>query len=121
MIGLTDSDRHQHRFGKRGRPVIHRRVRHLHPREFAHHRLEFEDGAKGPLADLGLIRRVRGEELATRNRRVHNRRRKVVVGAGSQETEFGCCRPHLRRHAFKKLRSLQFGHSRRQVERRQTQ
>ena len=52
--------RHQHRFGGRGRAVVHRGVRHLHAGEQRHLRLKFEQVMQRALRDFGLIRCVGG-------------------------------------------------------------
>jgi len=48
---------------ERGCTVVQRGVRDLHPRELAHQALKLEDGLERTLRNLGLIGRVRGEEL----------------------------------------------------------
>src|SRR5206468_4082400 len=55
--------------------------------ELADRGLVFEDRLEDALAQLGLVRRVRGQELAALQDRVHDRRHVVVVEAGAQERD----------------------------------
>jgi hypothetical protein len=62
-----DADRHHGRFGRGGRSVVHGGVGHFHAGQFRDHGLEFEDCLQRALRDLGLIRRIGGEEFSARN------------------------------------------------------
>ena len=48
----------RHRLGRGRRLVEERRIRHRHPRQIAHHRLEIEQRFEAALRDFGLIGRV---------------------------------------------------------------
>ncbi len=54
-----ETARHRHRFRRGGGFVEQRRVRELHPREVADHRLEVQERLEAALRDLRLVRRVR--------------------------------------------------------------
>ena len=75
--------------GVRGdrRAVVARGVRDVHPGQLADDRLVLEDRLEDALAHLGLVRRVRGQELAARHERVDERRDVVVVDPGAEEGE----------------------------------
>jgi hypothetical protein len=70
-----------------GGPVVARGVRDVEPGQLADRRLVLEDRLQHALAHLGLIRRVRREELAARHHEVHDRRHVVVVHAGAEERD----------------------------------
>jgi len=59
-FGLGHPLGQRHRLGGGGGLVEHRGVGHVHTRQLAHQRLEIEQRLQPPLADLRLIRRVRG-------------------------------------------------------------
>ena len=59
----VDPLRHQHGLGRRRRAVVDRVVGDVHPEQVADQGLELERVLQRALADLGLIRRVRGVEL----------------------------------------------------------
>ena len=61
-------------------------------------RLEFEDRLERALADLGLIRRVGGEELAALDQVVQARRRVVTIVARAEERRRLGAIEVLRRH-----------------------
>ena len=84
-LSLGDGVGHQHGLGDRGGAVVERGVGHVHARQLRHHGLVLEDGAQRPLARLGLIRRVGGEEFATQDQMVDRARDRVIVGAPAQE------------------------------------
>ena len=79
------------RVGGDGRAVVAGRVRDVHPGELADRGLVLEDRLEDALAHLGLVRRVRGEELAALHQHVDDRGNVVVVDAGAEERQ-------LRRH-----------------------
>ncbi len=68
-------------------PVVARRVRDVHSRQLADRGLVLEDRLEHALAHLGLIRRVRGEELTAAEEGVDDRRHVVVVDPHAQEAE----------------------------------
>ncbi len=68
-------------------PVVAGRVRNLHPGQLADHRLVLEDRLQHALAHLGLVRRVRGQELPAGEDDVDDRRDVVVVHPGTEERE----------------------------------
>ena len=72
-----------------GRAVVPGRVGHVHPGQLADQRLVLEDRLQHALAHLGLIRRVRGQELAAGENDVHDRRDVVVVDPRPEEGELG--------------------------------
>ena len=59
-LRLSGTPHERHGFGGGGGLVEHRRVRHLHGREVGDHRLEVQQRLEPALADLRLVRRVRG-------------------------------------------------------------
>ena len=70
-----------------GRPVVAGGVRDVHPRELADGRLVLEDRLQHTLAHLGLIGRVRGEELTALKHRVDDGGDVMVVHARPEERE----------------------------------
>jgi hypothetical protein len=58
LVAARDAVRHQHGFGGRRRPVVHRGVRHLHAGEHGDLGLELEQIVQRALGDLRLVRRV---------------------------------------------------------------
>ena len=114
--GAAGAFGHQHRFGQRGRAVVHRRIRHIHAGQPRHHRLVFVDQLQRALAGFGLVRRVRRIKLTATNDLPDRRRDVVFVGAGAGEIEFDRIHPrafaqhpvgfHLaqaRRHSVQRL------------------
>ena len=75
--------------GVRGhrRAVVPRGVGDVHTGELADHRLVLEDRLEDALAHLRLVRRVRGQELAAGEDRVHDRGHVVVVDPCAEERE----------------------------------
>ena len=80
---------HEARVRGDGRAVVAGRVRDVHARELTDDRLVLEDRLEDALAHLRLIRRVRGEELASRQHDVRDRRDVVVVDPRAEERELG--------------------------------
>jgi hypothetical protein len=64
LAALGHAPRHHDRFPARGRAVVHRRIRHVAAEQPRDLRLELEHHLQRALRDLGLVRRVGGEELA---------------------------------------------------------
>ena len=85
LAAAREAQRHQHRLGGRGGAVVHRGVRDLEPGERADHRLELEDRLQRALADLGLVRRVRGRELRARDERVDRASARSARSARAEE------------------------------------
>ena len=76
---------HQSPFGRGCRPVVVRSRDHVHARQLAHHRLVLVDRLERPLADLGLVWRVRGVELASEEELVHDCRNEMAIGSRAEE------------------------------------
>ena len=70
-----------------GRAVVARSIRDVHPGQLADRRLVLEDRLQDALRELGLIGRVRGEELASLEHGVDDRGNVVVVDPGSKERD----------------------------------
>jgi hypothetical protein len=85
LLPLGQAFREQHRFAQGRRAVVQRRVRDVERREEALVRLVLEDRLQRPLRNLGLIRRVRGEELRAQQQLVDARRLIVRVRAAAEE------------------------------------
>ena len=85
LLPLGDAVRHQHRLGGRGRAVIHRGVGDLHAGQHRDLGLELEQIMQRALRDLGLVRRVGGEELRALDQVIDARRHVVLVGAAADE------------------------------------
>ena len=75
--------------GRDGRPVVAGGVGDVQAGELADRGLVLEDRLQDPLAQLGLIRGVRGEELAALQDGVDDRGHVVVVQARAQEGDLG--------------------------------
>ncbi len=74
-------------FHERGRAVVHRRVRDVHARELADHRLVLVDVLQRPLRDLGLVGRVGREELRPAQHVIDDRGHVVVVAPRPRERD----------------------------------
>ena len=81
---------HQHRFGKRGRSVIHGSIGHFHSRQLANERLEFENRLQRTLRYFRLVRSVRRKKFRTRNDVIDYGRDVMLVGAGAEEADPLC-------------------------------
>ncbi len=77
--------------GGHRRAVVPGRVGHVHPGQLADDGLVLEDRLQHALAHLGLVRRVRGQELAAREDDVDDRGDVVVVDPCAEERELGAC------------------------------
>ncbi len=77
---------HDDGLGGGGGAVIVGSVADLHARQLADHGLVLKDGLQGPLADLGLVGGVGGEELAAADHVADHAGHKAVVGARAHET-----------------------------------
>ena len=73
--------------GDRRGPLVQRRVRDRQPGELRDRGLELEHHLQPALRDLGLVRRVRRQELRARDDRVDERRDVVVVHPGAEEAD----------------------------------
>ena len=82
---LRDARRQQAGLRGGAGPVVEAGVRDVHAGELADHRLELERRLQGPLADLGLVRRVGGDELGAAGEVRRDGGDGVPVGAGAQE------------------------------------
>ena len=85
----VEAVQHRHRLG-RGRALVEqRRVGEIHTGEVADHRLEVEQRLEPALADLGLVRRVRGvpRRVLEHVAQDHRRRDRVVVAEPDQRRE----------------------------------
>ncbi len=71
LVASGDANRHERRLGRGRAAVVHRRVHDIHREELGHERLVLVDRLQCALADLGLVRRVRGEELAAQREHRH--------------------------------------------------
>ena len=110
LLPLGDAVRHQHRLGGRGRAVIHRGVGDLHAGQQRDLGLELEQILQRALRDLGLIRRVGGEEFRALDQVIDARRHVVLVGAGSRRrTAPTPAATFLRRHAAEHALDLDLG------------
>jgi hypothetical protein len=76
---------HQRPFGRGRRPVVVRRGDDVHARQLAQQRLVLVDRLERALADLGLVRRVGGVELAAQEELVHDCRNEMAIGSGAEE------------------------------------
>ena len=84
-VAPGDAARHEGRLGHRRRSVVHARVGYLHPHELANEALKLVHPLQVPLAQLGLVGRIRRGELAPEGQVPHDAGNEVVVGAAAQE------------------------------------
>ena len=77
--------RHADRFPARGRAVVHAGVRDVGPEQARDLRLELEQHLQRALRDLGLVRRVGGQELAALDQVIDRRRDVVAIRAAAEE------------------------------------
>ena len=110
---------HQSPFGCGRGPVVVRGRNHVHARELAHHRLVFVDGLERALADLGLVGRVGGVELAAQEELVDDRGDEVAIGAGAEEAHQ--IDPIAGGQPGQPVRQLGFGFGRRELQLRGAQ
>ncbi len=75
--------------GRDRRPVVAGCIGHVHPGQLADDGLVLEDRLQHPLAHLRLVRRVRREELASREDDVDDRGDVVVVDPRTEKRELG--------------------------------
>ena len=107
---------HEARIRGDGRAVVSGRVRDVHARELADDRLVLEDRLEDALAHLGLIRRVRREELAPREHDIRDRRDVVVVDPRAEERELGAGVNVPRRELLDVAHELRLAERRGQIE-----
>src|SRR5574341_1471675 len=109
-VASGDAAGHEAGFGEGGRSVVHAGIRYVHACQLAGHGLELEHRLKGALADLRLIRRVRGVELAAPDDMGDRARNVVSLSAGAEERSHAIPRhdvtARLRRHL---ARQVEFG------------
>ena len=89
-----------------GETVVPGRVRYVHACELTDRRLVLEDRLEHSLAHLGLIRRVRRQELAPLQDRVDDRRDVVVVDPCAEEGQLDACVDVLRRELLEGTHEL---------------
>ncbi len=106
---------HENGLRHRRRPVVHGRIRHVHPRQLANHRLVLENRLQNSLADFRLIRRVRRAKRFLADHRLHNRRDVMPIRARAAKNalvddiflrHFGNARQHF--HFRKPCGQIQF-------------
>ena len=98
---LGRADGHQRRLGGRRGAVVVRRRDDVEPGQLGDQRLVLVDRLQRALADLGLVGRVGGVELAARQDLVDRRRDVVAVGAGAEEAgQVGPVAPRQRLQAL---------------------
>ena len=123
--GLTDDDpapsrdvlRHVAGVSGHGRAVVPGRVGDVHARELADCRLVLEDRLENPLAQLGLVWRVRREELASLEDRVDDGGHVVVIDARTEERQLAARVGVASRELCEVRNELRFGERRLEVER----
>ena len=109
--------RHEARVGGDGRAVVPGGVRDVHPGQLADRGLVLEDRLQHALAQLRLIRRVRGQELAALQDGVDDGGHVVVVKPGAEEGN-GLTRVRVRLGELLEVgRQLLLGERGRQIER----
>ncbi len=101
----------------RARSFVDRRVRDGQRGQLGDRRLVLEHRLQSALGDLGLVGRVRGQELGALDDRVDDRRHVVVVHAGAEERDLILGGDVLRRERPQLLEHLLLGRARRDVER----
>ncbi len=97
---------HQGRFGRGRGTVIVGSRNDVEVHELADERLVFIDALERALADLRLVRRVRGVPLAAQEQLVDGGRRPVAIDTGSQER--GEVGPVASREALEPGRQFEF-------------
>ncbi len=103
--------------GHRGRPLVQRGVGDRERGELRDRGLKLEHHLQAALGDLGLVRRVRREELGALGDRVDDRRHVVVVHPRAQEADLGVGVGVARRQAGQVVEALGLGQAVGQVER----
>ena len=78
---------HQGALGRGRRAVVVRRGDDVETGQLGQKRLVFVDRLKGALADLGLVGRVGGVELAPEQQLVNDRGNEVTVSPGTEEAD----------------------------------
>ena len=101
-------DRHDHRFGERGRAVVDRCVRDVEPGQQADVGLPLVDRLQVPLGDLGLVGGVRGQELAAQKQLIDAGGHMMAIGAGPAEERPGASGAVLRRQGAQRPLHRQF-------------
>ena len=113
-IAARGADGHQRRLGHRRRAVVVRSGNDVQAGQLSDQRLILVDGLQRALADLRLVRRIRGIELAPAEDLVDGGRDVVAIGAGTQEA--GQPDPIARSERLHAHRQRQLVLCRRQVE-----
>ena len=109
--------RHVAGCGDGRRSLVDRGVRHRQSRQLRDRRLELEHHLQRPLRDLGLVRRVRRQELRAQDDGVDDRRHVVVVHPGADEGDLLVRVPVPSGERSEMLVDLLLGLAGRQVER----
>ncbi len=109
--------RHHRRLGCRRRAIVERGVRHIHAGDERELGLVLEQRLQRALGDLGLIGRVRGQELAALHDVVDRGGNMMAIGAGAEEERNRPCRDVPRRELGQRTLDREFAHAARQVER----
>ena len=87
LAALRRADRQVAGGGDARRPLVQPGARERQAGQLGHRRLELEHRLQAALGDLGLVGRVRGQELGAGDDRVDDRRRVVVVHPGAEEAD----------------------------------
>jgi len=96
-VATRCAHRHHHRFGRRRRAVVHRRVGDFHAGHQRDLGLEFVQVLKRALRHFRLIGGVGGEKFTALHQIIHRRRDVVAIGPGAQKARRGRGRQVLRR------------------------
>jgi len=116
LLAPRDAVGHQHRFGRAAGAVIHRGVGDIHAGDHRHLGLELEEILQRALADLRLVGRVGGQELAALDQAVDRGRHVMAIGAGAEEARHRSSRDIARGQTRQGPFDLQLALMRRQVE-----
>jgi hypothetical protein len=108
--------RQQHALRRRRRTLIERRVRDLQTCQARDLRLELEESLKRPLARLGLVGRVRGQELPAQDELIDERRDEVVVRPAAEKARRVLGAQVVRAACRQLALKLQLRRPRRQIE-----
>ena len=116
LLAAGRADRHEGGLGDRGSTLVHGRVRDFHREQLRDERLVFEDRLERALADLGLVGRVRGQELAAQGERRHGGRDVSPLHRTPEEEGSRSRGTVLRGERFEVRLDLELGHSHGQAE-----
>ena len=85
VIAVRQPLGHQHRFGERGRAVVHRSVSHFLAGDLAHQGLKFKNRGQRALREFGLVGRVRSKKLAALDDGVGYHGAKMRIDSGTEK------------------------------------